>query len=66
MIELPGGGEVVGGGGDSLAMATDVEKYSHSCVNGCSVCLWTFCNAFWQMENVGHFETKDTQINQNK
>lgn len=38
--------------GDSLAMATDVEKYSHSCVNGCSVCLWTFCNAFpgkWKM-----------------
>lgn len=54
------------GGGDSLAMATDVEKYSHSCVNGCSVCLWRFCNAFWQMENVGRFETKDTQINQNK
>lgn len=24
------------------------------------------CSAFWQMENVGRFETKDTQINQNK
>lgn len=35
MIELPGEGEVVGVG-DSLTMATDVEKYSHSCASGWS------------------------------
>lgn len=35
MIELPGGGEVVGVG-DSLAMATGVEKYSHSRASGWS------------------------------
>lgn len=35
MIELPGGGEVVRVG-ESLTMATDVEKYSHSCAMGWS------------------------------
>ena len=60
MIELPGGDEVVGVG-DSLTMATDVEKYSlRSCVPV------DIRNAFWQMENVGRFGKKDTQINQNK
>lgn len=44
-----------GDGGDSLVMATDMEKYSHSCESSCSMCLWIFCNAFWQMENVGYF-----------
>ncbi|KAI3356331.1 hypothetical protein L3Q82_017557 [Scortum barcoo] len=35
VIQLPGGGEVVGVG-DSPTMATSVEKYSHSCANGSS------------------------------
>lgn len=58
-MELPGGAEAAGREegrwGDSLVMATDMEKYSHSCVSSCSVCLWIFSNAFLQMENMGHF-----------
>lgn len=49
--------------GDSLPMATAMEGYSHSCASSCSVCLWIFCNALWQMK-VESFQMKDTENNQ--
>lgn len=43
-------------------MATNVEKYSHSCVDGWSCVPVDVLQHFWQMENVGRFEMKGTQI----
>lgn len=63
MIELPGGGEVVGVG-DSLTMATSVEKYSHSRASGGSRVpadiLHRASGKTEKKEKAGRSETKET------